>query len=286
MVLKQHRDNDDVLIIDASKGFVKDGKQNKLRACDIKKISDAIRDRNDIPGFSKKVSRDIIRENGYNLNIPRYVDSIEAAEHYDIYATMFGGIPNTEIDALYKYWSAFPTLRNNLYKADGGKPYSILKVENITSAIEQNTDVKWFNTQFTEAFNGFTEILHQKLIDNVKNVHELQLQDEIADDIFRRLNNIPLVDKYAAYQALADNWQSIISDVETIQEEGIDAVRVVETAYKMVKKNDEDIEVPDGLKGRIISFDLVQKEKFQAELDSITSLQSRLKQLLVSLKKS
>lgn len=280
MVLKQHRDNDDVLIIDASKGFVKDGKQNKLRACDIKKISDAIRDRNDIPGFSKKVSRDIIRENGYNLNIPRYVDSIEAAEHYDIYATMFGGIPNTEIDALYKYWSAFPTLRNNLFKVDGGKPYSILKVENITSAIEQNTDVKWFNTQFTEAFNGFTEILHQKLIDNVKNVHELQLQDEIADDIFRRLNNIPLVDKYAAYQALADNWQSIISDVETIQEEGIDAVRVVETAYKMVKKNDEDIEVPDGLKGRIISFDLVQKEKFQAELDSITSLQSRIETII------
>lgn len=40
MVLKQKKDNDDVLIIDASKGFMKEGKNNKLRACDIKKIVD------------------------------------------------------------------------------------------------------------------------------------------------------------------------------------------------------------------------------------------------------
>ncbi len=275
MVLKQHRENDDVLIIDASKGFVKDGKQNKLRACDIRKIADTIRDRRDIPGFAKKVSREKIRENGYNLNIPRYVDSGEAVDQFDIYATMFGGIPNTEIDSLQKYWVAFPSLRKELFKPEIDKPYSTLKVEDVKNTIENNTDVKWFNTQFADAFNGFSEILHQKLIDNVMNVRELQVQDEIAADIFRRLIDIPLVDKYAAYQALTDNWQAIISDIETIQEEGYDAVRVVETAYKMVKKNDEDVEVPDGLKGRIIPFDLVQKVKFQAELDAIYALQSR-----------
>lgn len=280
MVLKQHRDNDDVLIIDASKGFVKDGKQNKLRACDIKKIADTIRERKDVPGFAKKVSREMIRENGYNLNIPRYVDSGESAEQYDIYATMFGGIPNREIDSLQKYWEAFPSLRNELFKPEIEKPYSSLKVEDIKTTIENNTDVKWFSTQFTDVFNGFADTLHQKLIDNVKNVKELQVQDEIAAEIFRRLSSIPLVDKYAAYQALADNWQGIISDIETIQEEGLDAVRVVETAYKMVKKNDEDVEVPDGLKGRIIPFELVQKNKFQKELDDIDALQSRLEAIV------
>ena len=122
MVLKQHRDNDDVLIIDASKGFVKDGKQNRLRACDIKKIADTIRDRKDIAGFSKRVSRQEIRDNGYNLNIPRYVDSSEAAEQYDIYATMFGGIPNREIDAQQKYWDAFPSLRRDLFITQTDKP--------------------------------------------------------------------------------------------------------------------------------------------------------------------
>lgn len=276
MVLKQHRASDDVLIIDASKGFVKDGKQNKLRACDIKKIADTVRDRKDVHGFSRRVSREEIRQNGYNLNIPRYVDSSEAAEQYDIYATMFGGIPNAEIDALQKYWEAFPTLRDDLFKPELDKPYSALKVEDVKTAIEQNTDVKWFNTMFAEAFNGFDDLLHQKLIDNAKHVRELQAQDEIASDMFRRLNNIPLIDRYAVYQALADNWQAIISDIETIQEEGFDAVRVVETAYKLVKKGDEDVEVPDGLKGRIIPFSLVQNMKFQTELNAISALQSRV----------
>lgn len=276
MVLKQHRSADDVLIVDASRGFIKDGKQNKLRACDIKKIADTVRERKDVPGFSRRVSREEIRLNGYNLNIPRYVDSSEAAEQYDIYATMFGGIPNTEIDALQKYWDALPTLRGDLFLPEKEKPYSVLRVEDVKQAIEHNTDVESFNTQFAEAFNGFADMLHQKLIDNVTTVRELQAQDEIASDIFRRLNSIPLVDRYAVYQALADNWQAIISDIETIQEEGFDAVRVVETAYKLVKKGDEDVEVPDGLKGRIIPFSLVQQTKFQTELNAISALMSRV----------
>lgn len=276
MVLKQHRANDDVLIIDASKGFVKDGKQNKLRACDIKKIADTVRCRKEFQGFSKKVSREEIRQNGYNLNIPRYVDSSEAAEQYDIYATMFGGIPNAEIDALQKYWEALPSLRSDLFLPHKDKPYSALKVEDVKAAIEHNTDVKSLNTQFAEAFNGFADMLHQKLIDNVMTVHELQAQDEIASDIFHRLNHIPLVDRYAVYQALADNWQAIISDIETIQEEGFDAVRVVETAYKLVKKDNEDVEVPDGLTGHIIPFCLVQQTKFRTELQALSALQSRV----------
>ena len=84
MVLKQKRNNTDTLIIDASKGFVKEGKNNKLRACDIRKITDAIKNRKDIDKYCKVVSRDEIRANDYNLNIPRYVDSSEKTESYDI----------------------------------------------------------------------------------------------------------------------------------------------------------------------------------------------------------
>ena len=276
MVLKQHRDNDDVLIIDASKGFVKDGKQNKLRACDIKKIADTVRDRKTISGFSRTVSRDEIRQNNYNLNIPRYVDSSEEAEQYDIYATMFGGIPNTEIDRLLKYWDALPSLRDALFVSDTDKPYSQLCSTDTKSIIEDNADVKAFKEQFAQAFDGFSDAAHQRLIDNVMSVRELQEQDEIAGDIFARLAGIPLIDKYAAYQALADQWQMITSDIETIQQDGISAVREVETAYKIVKKNDEELEVPDGLKGRILPFDLVQQEKFQTEIRAIEALQSRL----------
>lgn len=276
MVLKQHRDNDDVLIIDASKGFVKDGKQNKLRACDIKKIADTVRDRKSIKGFSRTVSRDEIRENAYNLNIPRYVDSSEEAEKYDIYATMFGGIPNAEIDALQKYWDALPSLRCDLFVPQTGKPYSELRFDDTKAIIENNADVKVFKVQFGEAFVGFADAMHRRLIDGVMSVHELTAQDEIALDIFNRMQDVPLVDKYAAYQALADNWQMIVNDIETIQQDGIHAVREVETAYKLVKKNDDEIEVPDGMKGRILPFELVQHEKFQAELDAIAALQQRV----------
>ncbi|MBQ5345735.1 MAG: type I restriction-modification system subunit M, partial [Acidaminococcaceae bacterium] len=93
MVLKQKRENTDVLIIDASKGFEKVGKNNKLRASDIKKIVDVVTKRVSIQKFSRCVTRDEIRANEYNLNIPRYVDSSEKPESWDIYACMFGGIP-------------------------------------------------------------------------------------------------------------------------------------------------------------------------------------------------
>ncbi|WP_195373253.1 MULTISPECIES: type I restriction-modification system subunit M [Parabacteroides] len=273
MVLKQHRDNDDVLIIDASKGFVKEGKNNKLRACDIKRIADTVRDRASIPGFSRAVSRDEIRQNGYNLNIPRYVDSSEAAEHYDIYATMFGGIPESEIDGLHTYWDALPTLRGDLFQSETDRPYATVKANDVTRTIEQNMDVCSLKRDFADAFSDFADVLHHRLITNVSSVQELTEQDNIASDIFCRLQEIPLVDKYVAYQALSDNWQTIVNDIETIQTEGIDAIRVVEQAYKMVKKGDEEIEVPDGLKGRILPFELVQCIKFQAELDAIRAKQ-------------
>lgn len=257
LVLKQHRDNDDVLIIDASKGFVKDGKNNKLRACDIKRIADTIRDRKDIKGYSRKVSRNEIRENGYNLNIPRYVDSSETPIQYDIYATMFGGIPENEIDYLQEYWDAFPSLRADLFaSSEDGKPYASVKSADVSQTINKNIDVVELKKSFTDAFAGFSDKLHDTLVSNVLQVRELVAQDEIANDIFSRLEAIPLIDKYSAYQALSDNWQQIVGDIEIIQTEGIDAVRMVETAYKMVKKDGEDIEVVDGLKGRIIPFEL------------------------------
>lgn len=277
MVLKQHRDNDDVLIIDASKGFVKDGKQNKLRACDIKKIADTVRDRKDIHGFAKKVSRAEIRENGYNLNIPRYVDSSEEPVKYDIYSTMFGGIPNDEIVELREYWDAFPTLQHEIFTPMQDRPYSAIRVDNIVKKIQANTNVQEFKSTFANAFADFKIMLHQRLIDHVKDVKEVVENDNISADIFRRTEGLPLVDKYAAYQILADNWAGIMGDVEIIQTEGLSACNIVEAKTKMVKdKNGVELEVEDGLKGRIIPFELVQKTLFQNDLDAIATLQSRV----------
>ena len=278
MVLKKNRGNEGVLVIDASKGFVKDGKQNRLRACDVKKIADTYRERKDIPGFSRVVTRDEIRRNEYNLNIPRYVDSSEAPVKYDIYATMFGGIPDSEIADLREYWEAFPSLRSEVFAPGKDCPYSSVRVGDIAGAIQANSDVQDFKARFAQAFADFKVMLRQRLIDHVEDVKEVVESDSISADIFRRAEDFPLVDKYAAYQILADHWTGIMSDVEIIQTEGFGACNVVEVKTKMAKErnDDEEKEVPDGLKGRIIPFDLVQKTLFQTDLDAIDALQSRI----------
>ena len=277
MVLKKNRGSEGILFIDASKGFEKQGKQNKLRACDVKKIADTYRERKEIPGFSRVVTRDEIRKNEYKLNIPRYVDSSEATVKYDIYSTMFGGIPNSEIADLKEYWDAFPSLQSEVFAPEEDRPYSTVKVNNIADALHANSDVADFKSRFSAAFADFKVMLHQRLIDHVEDVKEVVESDNISADIFRRTEGLPLVDKYAAYQILADNWAGIMGDVEIIQTEGFAACNVVEAKTKMVKdKNGVEQEVEDGLKGRIIPFELVQKALFQKELDAISALQGRI----------
>lgn len=273
MVLKKNRGEEGVLIIDASKGFVKEGKQNKLRACDVKKITDAYRDRSTIPGFSREVSRDEIRKNGYNLNIPRYVDSSEPIVKYDIYSTMFGGIPNSEIAELQTYWASFPSLQAELFESQTDCPYSAVKVEDIIGTIQANKDVADFKEHYNEAFKTLKEMLRIRLIDHVEEVKEVVESELIADDIFRRAENLPLINKYDAYQILADHWPAIMGDIEIIQTEGYGACNVVEPKYKIVKKDGVDEEVEDGLKGRIMPFDLIQETLLSEELAALRQLQ-------------
>ena len=156
MVLKQRRENTDVLIIDASKGFVKEGKNNKLRASDIKRISDTVIRRESVEKYAKVVDREEIRANEYNLNIPRYVDSSESAESWDVYASMFGGIPASEIETFQEYWDAFPDLKNELFQ-NSESPYLELKKDDIKEAIKNQHDVAAFNNKFTDAFSSFND---------------------------------------------------------------------------------------------------------------------------------
>lgn len=283
MVLKKNRGNEGVLIIDASKGFVKDGNQNRLRACDVKRIADTYRERRTIPGYSREVTREEIRRNEYNLNIPRYVDSSEAPVKHDIYATMFGGIPNSEIDDLRQYWEAFPSLRGEIFEPMSGKPTSMLRQADIAEVINGNSDVAEFKRKFAAAFATLGELLKQRLIDHVENVKDVEENDHISDDIFHRINGLPLADRYAAYQILADNWQAIMGDVEIIQTEGYGACNVVEPKYKVVKKDGVEEEVPDGEKGRIMPFELVQNTMFKAELNALEQSKHEVESIIASL---
>ncbi|GAB1482246.1 hypothetical protein MASR2M78_10610 [Treponema sp.] len=141
IALKQKRTRTDTLIVDASKGFLKVGKNNKLRSSDIKRIADTVIARQTIPNYAKVVDIGEIRDNDYNLNIPRYVDSSVGAESWDLYASMFGGIPKKEIDALSSYLEAFPSLRSALFSKSTGA-YGSLKVKDLKRSIK-GFEGKW-----------------------------------------------------------------------------------------------------------------------------------------------
>jgi type I restriction enzyme M protein len=278
MVLKQKRSNTDVLIVDASKGFIKVGKNNKLKASDIKRIADTVVARQTIPKFSKLVSRDQIRENEYNLNIPRYVDSSEPAESWDIYATMFGGIPEKEINALDAFWQAFPALRAALFSATSSD-YSALNVEDIKTAITQHADVKAFATRFTSAFADFDAFLKQALLTNMQTVNIQKEITVISDDIFSRLNPIALIDRYEAYQLLDDHWTAIAIDLEIIQTEGFAATKQVDPNIVTKKKDGKEQEVQEGWLGHILPFEMVQQTYLNQELQQLQHKENRLAEI-------
>jgi len=259
MVLKQRRSNTDVLIIDASKGFEKVGKSNKLRSSDIKRIVDAVIHRETIEKFSRLVPRDEIRQNDYNLNIPRYVNSSEEPESWDIYALMFGGIPAGEVEALSKYWAAFPTLKKSLF-SDPDSKYLHFCVDDIKKAVISHSDTCAFRKKYTDAFTGFEEALRHELLDNIQGVNIAKEEDIISAQIFGRLTGIPLVDPYEAYQLFDDEWKKIAADLEMIQTEGFTAVKKVDPKMIVKKKNGQESEVQDGWIGHILPFDLVQKQ--------------------------
>lgn len=278
MVLKQKRDNTDVLIIDASKGFVKEGKNNKLRACDIKRITDTIKSRTTIEKFSRVVSRDEIRSNDYNLNIPRYVDSSEKSESWDIYASMFGGIPNSEINELKEIWKVFPSLKNELFKATN-EQYCSFNTNNLKDSVNNNLEVKEFINMYNQSLSGFDTTLKELLIDNANDLNIAQTSTIISDELFNRLKPIALIDPYEAYQDFDNKWIEISTDLEMIQTEGFDCTKLVDPKMVIKKKNNKEDEVQDGWLGHIIPLDLVQELYLKEDKQTLLSKQNRVSEI-------
>lgn len=278
IILKQKRENTDVLIVDASKGFVKSGNNNLLQASDIKRIADTVINRESIMKFSKVVKRDVIRKNDYNLNISRYVDSSEDAETWDIYSTMFGGIPNSELDSLSKYWNAFPQLRKDLFKPTS-EAYSTLITENINQFITNHSDIEKFVKTFSSSFSDFDVFLKDSLISKAQTLNVAKEEDALSDELFRRLEPLALLDKYEGYQLLNDEWENIAIDLEMIQTEGFAATRKVNPYMVKKKVNNKVQDVQDGWEGHIMPFDLVQEVMLKDELDELQSKESRLQEI-------
>lgn len=280
LILRQKRQNTDVLVVDASKHFMKEGKNNKLQTSDIKRITDVVISRESIDKFSQCVSKQTIIDNGYNLNIPRYVDSSEAAESWDLHATMCGGIPDSEIAALHDYWQVFPQLHNTLFTPKSAA-YSELAIakQDVRDCISGDPQVLAFISAYNRAFEGFDDYLNTELVQNCQSVKRNQQEAILTDGLFTRLASVPLIDKYQAYQFLSDQWQVISADLEMIQTEGFAATKQVDPDMVIKKKDGKDIEVQDGWKGHILPFELVQQTHLSDDLHALAAKETRLTEI-------
>lgn len=235
MVLKRTRTDTDVLIIDASRKYEKVGKNNKLRARDIREIVDTLKARKDVEKFARLVSKDEIRENEYNLNIPRYVDSSEEEEPWDIHSIMFGGIPKSEVRSFQAYWEAFPGLYEKLFSEISNDYVGVESVD-IQGVVDGFESVEEYIKKYNDSFDGFEEMLKDYLIEDILDVNAQSVKEIVCTEIFDRTADIKLIDRYKAFQILSENWDTIVADLEMIQGEGFDAIFQVEPNMVIKKK--------------------------------------------------
>lgn len=253
-----------VFMIDASKGFIKDGNKNRLRDQDIHKIVDTFNRQVEIDRFSRMVPMAEIADpkNDYNLNIPRYIDSSEPEDLQDLNAHIHGGIPNHDLDLLSAYWDAFPSLRDQLFVAN--RPgYSDLKLEviQVQQIVLDSAEFKNFKdkarghvVQWFEAHRDELETIDAATVPN-------DLITTLGDDLLKRFKPVALLDEYAVYQQLVGYWHDTMhDDVSLIMSDGwLDAAkpRLAITDKERKLAEEPDLIIGTGKNAKKYKMDLV-----------------------------
>ncbi|WP_262017194.1 type I restriction-modification system subunit M [Serratia liquefaciens] len=249
-----------IFMVNASKGFIKDGNKNRLRAQDIHKIVDAFNREQEIPRFSRLVTLSEIAANDFNLNIPRYIDSSEPEDLHDLSGHLAGGIPDRDIDALSAYWNIFPTLRQDLFEP--ARPgYSNARVEagKVKSTILAHPEFASFKAGALIPFEKWFEGC--QLDEIARGDSQKQLIEEIGERLLaayasEAMTDTPLLENYAIYQLLMDYWMEVMQDdVYVLSQDDWQAGKVLREL--IVEKGEKLKEIPDLVIG---------KKKYKAEL--------------------
>ena len=206
----------DIFMIDAAKGFRKDGPKNRLREQDIHRIVDTFIRQRDIPGYARMVPVKEIADarNDYNLNLPRYIDSSDPEDLQDISAHLRGGIPNRDIDALDAYWQEIPAVRAALFKKADRAGYSQLRVAaaDIKATIFGHDEFTAFNATATKRFAKWAKTAKVELREFGKKDHPKALIESLSEALLAGFERAPLLDAYDIYQHLMDYWDASMQD--------------------------------------------------------------------------
>ncbi|MBR5549545.1 MAG: SAM-dependent DNA methyltransferase [Kiritimatiellae bacterium] len=279
---------DGILMIDASRGFMKDGDKNRLREQDIYKIvkvfNDGIRlkcEYENAPDYDSRFARyvpmrEICEANGYNLNIPRYIDGKPPEDIHDIEAHLKGGIPAADIDALSVYWLVFGRLRETLFSI--ARPgYLKLNVaeEEIQNTVYSDSEFRGYAAHIDSSFNEWKGLVDARLRSISVGVSPKELIASIAKFLFETFTKIKLIDRYDVYQVLLSYWRDVMADdVYVITADGYEAARELECEY-VVRKG----VATDKLKsweGKLIPKRIVVEAFFASEAKAIEQAEAVL----------
>ncbi len=263
-----------IFMIDASKGFVKDGNKNRLREQDLHKIVDVFTKQIEVPKYSRMVPLSEIEEKEYNLNIPRYIDSQEEEDLQDIEAHLLGGIPNTDIDALQKYWDVYPTLRNELFSSNNRKGYSKLNVsdEQIKHTVFSHPEFISYSKKVQQNFNKWRDKNRTTLMSMQNGFKPKVLIHDLSEDLLDSFTNLDLIDKYDVYQHLMTYWnETMQDDAYLIASDGWNSEVTVITNKKGKTTGWESALLPKELViKRYFSDEQKQIDELQTNLDEVT----------------
>ena len=260
-----------VFMIDASKGFIKDGNKNRLREQDIRRITDVFNQELVIDGYSKMVSVAAIEENEFNLNIPRYIDSQEKEDIQDIDAHLNGGIPNKDIEALQKYWKVYPNLKADLFE-EFRPGYSRLKIANdeVNNSIYNHQEFKSFIQEMDKLFTSWSTKAENYLKALDKDCHPKEAINHISENLLENYSDKPLIDNYDVYQHLLSYWYEVMQDdIYIISYDGWKA-----ETYRILVKNKQKKMVDKGWTCDLIPKELVINRYFPEEKEEINQLEN------------
>jgi type I restriction enzyme M protein len=264
-----------IFMVDASKGFIKDGNKNRLREQDIHKITDVFNKQIEVPKFSRFVSYAEISDpkNDFNLNIPRYIDSQETEDIQDIEAHLSGGIPNADIEALQPYWEVYPTLKAGLFTAANRNGYSELNIskDSIKPTIFTHPEFVTFSKEMDNLFAGWKKKSTLFLKAMTLGIKPRQIIHTLSEDILQAYTGKALMDKYDVYQHVMNYWNEVMQDdCYLIAVDGWKA-----EPYRMLVKNKAGKETDKGWDCDLVPKTLVINRYFLPEKKAIENMEAQ-----------
>lgn len=273
-----------IFMIDAGKGFMKDGNKNRLRSQDIHRMVDVFNKQLEIDKYSRMVPLHEIADpkNDYNLNIPRYIDNQEDEDIQDIAAHLQGGIPARDVEALHEYWDVYETMKKSLFRPNSRPNYWELTVskDEIKGTIFNHPEFDAYSAQMQAVFDSWKQRNATILKALDKGCMPKEVIHTTSEDLLAAYQGKALVNPYAIYQIVMDYWAEAMQD--DLYELGVDGWKAGNEVKRLMKKatkkggKDKAIAGLEGLEGRLIPPSLIIQAYFATEQTALDELNNQV----------